>query len=187
MGRPCFSVIIQFCLKECAPILFIFLDKYSSQLADLLLRGVLPLPPQLLHPSLLRRIVILKRRHALRVQTSPKRFLPADARLAVSLVALHNLLDVVPQLAVLQPLRQSSYNVAVVVVLARKLPIGDRGLFDLESWALGQGKAYLALAVPLAVSELLLGDGSGHRMDISHHCIGAHMVSVVIVFGGCFY
>ena len=105
MSRPCFSVIIQFCLEECAPILFIFFDKYCSQLAHLLLRGVLPLPSQLLHPPLLRRIIILERRHALCVQTGPKRFLPADARLTVSLVALHNLLDVVPQLAVLQPLR----------------------------------------------------------------------------------
>ena len=142
---------------------------------------------QLIHPVLLRRVIVLQLRQTFRIETCPKWFFFAQALFLVCLVALYYFLDMVSKFAMLKSLWHGSYNVTVVVMFSWVFAIRNLCIFDFKCWALRHMEAYLALTVSLSISELLLWDCPRHSITVFSHWICTNMITVIIIFLSCVY
>ena len=142
---------------------------------------------QLIHPVLLGRVIVLQLGQTFRIKSCPKWLFLAQALFLVCLVALYYFPDMVPKFAMLKSLWHGSYNVTVVVMFSWVFAIRNRCIFDFKCWALGYMEAYLALAVPFSISELLLWDCPWHSKTIFSHWICTNMITVIIIFLSCVY
>ena len=140
---------------------------------------------QLIHPALLRRVIVLQLRQTFRIETCPKWLFLAQALFLICLVALYYFLDMVSKFAMFKSLWHGSYNVTVVVMFSWVFAIRNRCIFDFECWALGYMKAYLALTVSFSISELLLWDCPWDSITVFSHWVCTNMIAIIIIFLCC--
>ena len=140
---------------------------------------------QLIHPALLRRVIVLQLRQTFRIETCTEWLLLAQALFGVCLVALYYFLNMVPKFTMFKSLWKSSYNVTVVVMFSWVFAIRNCCIFDFECWSLGNMEAYLALTVSLSISELLLWDCPWHGVTVFSHWVCTNMITIIIVSLNC--
>ena len=140
---------------------------------------------ELIHPALLRRVIVLQLRQTFRVETCAKWLFLTQALFRVCLVALYYFLNMVPKSTMFKSLWYSSYNVTVVVMFSWVFAIRNCCIFNFKCWSLGNMEAYLALTVSFSVSELLLWDCPWHSIAVLGHWVCTNMITIIIVLLIC--
>ena len=162
-----------------------FFHELFRQLADLFVKRVFLMCSQLIHPTLLRRVIVLQLWQTFRIQTCPKWLFLTQTLFGICLVTLHYFLHMIPKFTMLESLWKSSYNVTVVVMFSWVFAIRNRRIFNFKCWSLRYMEAYLALAMSFSISELLLWNCPWHSITLFSHWVCTNMITIIIILLIC--